>query len=167
MKKRFQWIIAHTLKWEGGETVDTGGYTKYGISQKAYPHLDIKSMTLDEAKDIYFHDYYTKGPEFVDSGIVAVKYFDLCVNMGVKRATKVLQKASNRTNFVQPPLNRLVVDGEFGDKTENHVNATSPGVLSWLLVEAGMYYNKLARRDKYKPYLHGWLNRLYDFPERY
>lgn len=36
---------------------DPGGKTKYGISQKAYPALNIKALTLNEVKKIYFRDY--------------------------------------------------------------------------------------------------------------
>jgi len=31
--------------------------TKYGIAAKSYPHLDIKNLTLDQAKAIYMQDF--------------------------------------------------------------------------------------------------------------
>jgi lysozyme family protein len=50
--KAFQEIIAI----EGGlvnDKNDRGGLTKYGISQKAFPKVDIRNLTIDGAK-IYF-----------------------------------------------------------------------------------------------------------------
>ena len=52
-----QWI----LKVEGGlvdNPDDPGGLTKYGISQRAFPHLDIKNLTIQQACDIYYNNYY-------------------------------------------------------------------------------------------------------------
>jgi len=60
-------------RWEGGYTDDpndhgnwTGGRqgqgelkgTKYGISAASYPHLDIRNLTMQQADDIYFRDYW-------------------------------------------------------------------------------------------------------------
>ena len=52
--------------FEGGAIVtnnpaDQGGLTKYGISQAAYPGVDIENMTADTAKGIYGTDYWLKG----------------------------------------------------------------------------------------------------------
>lgn len=38
---------------------DRGGETKYGI-RKTYPDLDIPNLTLDEAKKIYFYDFWNE-----------------------------------------------------------------------------------------------------------
>ena len=55
-KKAFKEIIGI----EGGyvnNSNDKGGETKFGISKKAYPHLDIKKLTLKDAENIYYNDY--------------------------------------------------------------------------------------------------------------
>ncbi len=49
--------------WEGGYVIDPsdpGGMTKFGISKRAYPKLDIASLTRDEAVAIYYRDYWQK-----------------------------------------------------------------------------------------------------------
>ena len=49
----FQKALAFTLKWEGGYSNnhnDKGGETRYGISKKAFPDVDIENLTLDQAK---------------------------------------------------------------------------------------------------------------------
>lgn len=70
---------------------DSGGETKYGISKKAYPDLDICNLTLEQAKEIYKRDYWNrcKCDYLPDSLSVAV--FDFAVNSGVSRAVKYLQ----------------------------------------------------------------------------
>lgn len=50
-------------RWEdphltGKITHDAGGATKYGISQNAYPSLDISTITASTAKEITFKDYW-------------------------------------------------------------------------------------------------------------
>ena len=53
--------IENVIKHEGGyvnDPSDPGGETKYGISKKAYPKVDIKNLTLDDAIEIYKDDYW-------------------------------------------------------------------------------------------------------------
>ena len=56
---KFEDIIDDVLKREGGEKItkdpsDPGGTTKYGISQRAFPDLDIEALNEQQAKQIYF-----------------------------------------------------------------------------------------------------------------
>jgi lysozyme family protein len=81
---------------EGGVTDDAndpGGLTKYGISQAAYPSLDIRNLTLDDAKAIYKRDYWdrVRAGELVPP--LALLAFDAAVNNGVRRAIQWLQVA--------------------------------------------------------------------------
>ena len=39
---------------------DPGGETNFGICKRSYPDLDIKNLTKDIAKEIYFKEYYDK-----------------------------------------------------------------------------------------------------------
>ena len=53
----FEALMAH----EGGyanDPRDPGGETKYGISKRAYPAVDIRNLTLEAAKAIYKRDYW-------------------------------------------------------------------------------------------------------------
>jgi lysozyme family protein len=156
-------IVEHTLKWEGGETVDTGGHTKYGISKNAHPEVDIDSLTRDGAIAIYFEKYYAPACDRVYSFAVRAKYFDLGVNMGRRQATRLLQSAANEWladtgSKVEP----LIEDGLFGRKTAARVNLAGASLLPYFVLEATKYYNKLAKKRTYRKYLHGWLNRLLD-----
>src|SRR5208283_461080 len=88
--------------WEGTiyvKTVgDAGGATKFGISSKAYPNLDIKKLTRDDAIAIYYRDYWLKpdlgelaasGNPDVDS-LVRAKVFNMGVVMGPFTAKSLL-----------------------------------------------------------------------------
>ena len=57
----FDEIIDNVLESEGGyvnDKDDAGGETNMGISKKAYPDLDIKNLSKEEAKQIYYEDYW-------------------------------------------------------------------------------------------------------------
>ena len=87
-------IVNHTLEEEGGyvnDPNDKGGETNFGISKRAYPHVDIFNLTEDDAIDIYWKDYWVRGKcDKVPSKLQPI-YFDMCVNFGISGATKVLQ----------------------------------------------------------------------------
>lgn len=107
----FVWntAIKTTLGFEGGyvnDLKDSGGETKYGISKKAYPDLDIKSLTVEQAKEIYHKDYWDKCKcQFIPDAL-SIALFDFAVNSGVKRAIRYLQRALGVT-----------VDGVIGNQT--------------------------------------------------
>ncbi len=63
MEENFEKAMTFIFKWEGGyvnDGNDPGGETNFGISKRAYPNLDIKNLTKDEAKQIYYRDYWEK-----------------------------------------------------------------------------------------------------------
>ena len=81
---------------EGGisnSSDDPGGLTKYGISQRSYPGVDIANLTLDEAKAIYQRDYWDRAQcDRLPAGI-AFDVFDTAVNSGIGQAIRFLQRA--------------------------------------------------------------------------
>ena len=94
MDNNFTRALTFTLKWEGGysnDPNDPGGETKWGISKRAHPELDIKNLTEGEAAKIYHTNYWTplKCDKF--DLPMAVCVFDTAVNCGVHRTTKLLE----------------------------------------------------------------------------
>ena len=88
----FDVLIGH----EGGyvnHPGDPGGETKFGISKRAYPALDIKALTLGQAKAIYRRDYWI--PAGCDRAPEPLRFdlLDMAVNSGVKVAIRTLQRA--------------------------------------------------------------------------
>lgn len=72
---------------------DPGGETNWGISRRSYPHLDIKSLTREDAKKIYRNDFWARvhADELPDG--VAFQVFDFAVNSGIETAVRYLQRA--------------------------------------------------------------------------
>lgn len=100
----FDRCIPFVLKWEGGyvnHPDDPGGETKYGISKRAYPDLDIKSLTLDDAKSIYRRDYWDASNCDSFDLPLAVVVFDSAVNCGVGRAKTWLSRTSNWSDYIE------------------------------------------------------------------
>jgi len=99
----FDRAMEFILKWEGlysNDTRDSGGETKYGISHKAYPMLDIKTLGIEDAKLIYEKDYWkASGADKLDWPMCLV-VMDTAVNMGVGRAKGFAEKAFNWTDYL-------------------------------------------------------------------
>ena len=153
--------VSRVLKDEGGfvdNGADPGGETKFGISKRSYPHLDIRNLTRDDAIEIYFRDWWERLHfDQLPAGI-AGKVFDLAVNMGAHAAFVCLQRATRACG-------RLVVeDGILGDATRVAVLDCYPAaLLAALRSEAAAYYRELAARNgRDQEFLRGWLNRAYE-----
>lgn len=67
---------------------DPGGETKYGISKRAYPGVNIRELTLLDALAIYYKDYWYVGKN--EKFPVNLIVFDTAVNMGTKKAAQWL-----------------------------------------------------------------------------
>jgi hypothetical protein len=91
----FEEAFAGVIGVEGGYSSgenDPGGPTKYGISQRAYPSLDIKTLTLEQAQDIYRKDYWAPlQPDNLPAQL-AYEMFDFAVNSGCGRAVRCMQR---------------------------------------------------------------------------
>ena len=90
MKTAFDKAFDFVLTYEGGysnDPDDPGGVTKYGISKRYHPNVDVENLTIDEAKDIYRREYWTLSGCEQLTPQVAVVVFDTAVNCGVSRAT--------------------------------------------------------------------------------
>lgn len=138
------------LRKDGGLVVDTGGTTKYGISDKGdgivdgkFQGMEIKDLTMDQAITIYkarYWDVYISLKP-VSANLdnlptsLAVAIFDAGVNCGPARAVRWLGKGLENKNPT---------------KIVNDLR--------------GAYYFDLVSQDriKYGTYYKGWMNRLAD-----
>jgi len=133
---------------------DSGGVTKYGISQASFPGLDIASITRQDAKDIYFSKYWSplNCDAIVDQRLAGV-LFDHGVNAGTRRAAKTLQA-----------LVGVRIDGIIGTKSIAVINSAGDADLSLrYTLQRIAYYSGVAghRRSQLK-FLVGWINRALD-----
>lgn len=79
---------------EGGyvnNPADPGGETKFGISKRSYPDVDIANLTVDGAKAIYLRDFWS--PLGDADPAVTFQVFDFAVNSGIQTAIRKLQAA--------------------------------------------------------------------------
>lgn len=94
----FEKAIQKILRSEGGyvnDPNDKGGETKYGISKRSYPNVDIKNLTLAGAKAIYKRDFWDKvGGDLINDQSIADLLVDSAVNEGV---TPALNRAKSIT----------------------------------------------------------------------
>lgn len=156
----FQRLIGH----EGGYSNDerdpgnwTGGKirvgklkgTKFGLAANTYPNLDIKNITLAQAKEIYKKDWWDKlGGHGLHSAIT-FQLWDFAINAGKKRAIIELQQAAG-----------VIADGIIGPKTIVAVNALDLNdVLLSLTAERLKFYTSLSTWPTYGK---GWTNRVAD-----
>lgn len=110
------------LKHEGGyidHRNDPGGETKFGISKRSYPHLDIAALTVDDAKLIYLRDFWNVAGCTAVPETIRFDLFDTAVNSGVGRAVRLLQRAAGAAE-----------DGQLGPKTLQAISSMHPARLT-------------------------------------
>ena len=160
MEKPFLDAVEKTLRFEGGyamDSADPGGETKFGISARSYPHLNIRELTREKAIEIYYVDYWQKGGyAMFGNPELGGKLFDLGVNMGPGTAVRLLQRALNK---FKP--GDLTEDGRLGVKTLESANEfPMPALLmAELRLTAVAYYADLAVRKNMGRFLAGWVRR--------
>ncbi len=101
--------IQFVLRMEGEYTLDPkdpGGETKWGISKKSYPSLDILNLTVEQAKEIYQRDFWAACSCDDLPTVFACVVFDTAVNQGTTKAKRILQMTLG-----------VDVDGIIGPKT--------------------------------------------------
>jgi lysozyme family protein len=98
----FERAFSIVIGAEGGyvdDPQDPGGETKYGISKRAYPAVDIKNLTLEQARDIYLRDYWLAAGCHRGTEVMAILIFDCAVNQGVSRARQIASIANDPVSF--------------------------------------------------------------------
>lgn len=138
-------ILDGIIDREGGLTDDPrdrGGLTNWGISQRAYPELNIAKLTRADAAAIYERDYLRRYKlHELKSAQNAEIVCDWIVNCG-----PIIIRTLQRVLKVTP-------DGQLGAQTLRAIDAADPKVLLNARLD---YYVRLADH----PFLLGWVNRL-------
>jgi lysozyme family protein len=142
----FKMVIGH----EGGYSFDRrdpGGETKYGISKRAFPFLDIKNLTLEHAKEIYRQDYWNRLKLDQMPECIRFDLFDAAVSSGVRGAAIMLQKACE-----------VIPDGTIGPQTIQAANSMDPEQLDKRL--SGQRLLFLTDLKTFPTYGRGWVKRV-------
>lgn len=130
---------------------DRGGETKYGIAQKANPEISVYTLDLNGAMDVYFNKYWLRGKCDRIPYPVSLIHFDGCVNHGVARANKFLQRAVG-----------VVDDGVIGNQTIQAVlNSAAPDLIRKISTIRTNFYQAIVNKDpSQRIFLNGWMRRI-------
>lgn len=140
-------MLDRLIAREGGyvnHPEDPGGETKYGISKRAYPDLDIKSLTIDDAKRIYYRDYFTRFSLHELRHEQTVEWvLDWVVNSGPGAIGRLQRELG------------LIRDYVVGPQTIKALNEMDDpkNILRWRL----KFFTEIPPKH---PFLRGWVNRL-------
>lgn len=146
----FEDIIGRIISMEGGYVADSrdpGGETKYGISKRSYPDVNIRALTRDQAVAIYKRDYWAKIKGDMLPPRLAYQVLDASVNHGVSQAVKWLQKCVGANP-----------DGIIGPLTIASANTADSAVATMLFnAERIDFYTSLTT---FSVYGKGWTRRI-------
>lgn len=140
--EHFDRAMVFVLRWEGGGTLtddpnDPGGLTKYGISQKANPDVDVAALTEEKAKALYRERYWDRIDGDALPWPLCLAVMDYSVNSGTARADRAM--AELRCDPASAPLLAAY--------------ELTAGRMAFLL--------RLAeRRRSMRIYVRGWMNRV-------
>lgn len=134
--------------WTGGRVgVGLLKGTKFGIAANTYPDLDIKNLTLGEARAIYRRDWWDKIAADALPPAVVFQMWDFAVNAGMGTARRGLQYAAG-----------VAQDGKIGPLT---IAAVTMADMNDLLMKFNAYrlrhYTSLST---WATFGKGWTNRV-------
>lgn len=168
-EKAFQYTMYHETGGDpdGGyvnDPRDPGGETKWGISKRSFPNVNIRDLSEGQAKDIYKLEFWN--PMKLDrlhDEEVAIELFDTAVNCGVTAAVAIAQKSVNDLNRA---YRRTAIreDGKMGPITEAHLNywimKDKDALLALMNIQQGIRYLGIIRRSPVMIYaLRSWMRR--------
>jgi lysozyme family protein len=152
----FNRVIEVVLRNEGGDAIvenpsDPGGLTRWGVSQRSYPLLDIRNLTKERAIDIYYQDYWLKGDfELLTNPDLILDLFDMSVNVGLRTAIKLLQRMVG-----------TIDDGYIGQITTNAISSFEDDIVEEYKKRRKLFYVTLAQnKPTLRVFLKGWLARV-------
>jgi lysozyme family protein len=142
----FDRIIGH----EGGyvnDPKDPGGETKWGISKRSYPDLNIAALNRSDAKIIWRRDFWdtinaTKLPRSV-----VFQVFDFAGNSGIQTAIRHLQRAVDAAD-----------DGYWGPVSEAKASLTNEHDILMRLNAFRLIY--MTNLSTWSTHSRGWTRRI-------
>lgn len=155
--KAFAFLLGH----EGGDhndAADPGGRTKYGVSTRWFPDVDMDTLTLDGAAELY-RDKFWKPYRFDQVAKVharlGIKLLDTAIWQGPAIAVKVLQVALNDVIAAE-----LRVDGLLGAAT---IGAVARAKETNVLASYAAHLINVVERGN-PAFVRGWVRRAMEIP---
>jgi lysozyme family protein len=138
---------------ETNDPQDPGGRTKYGISSRYHPEVDLDSLTLEKAQEFFRKEYWDKPRiDLISNEVLAEKVFISCVLPGRSVAIRKLQIACTHLGA------NLDIDGILGPKTAKWINDyRHPSALIEAYKTLINHYFLMLGNERY---VAGWVTRL-------
>jgi lysozyme family protein len=146
----FDECFKHVVGIEGGyvnDPHDPGGETKFGITKRSYPFLNIAALSLEQAKAIYKKDYWDKCRCDELPAPLNLYTFDAAVNQGIEPAILILQKTLG-----------VVGDGKIGSQTIAAAQNAPQEAAALYMADRAIRYTGTRNFDRYG---RGWMKRLF------
>lgn len=135
---------------EGGysnDPNDPGGETNWGISKRSYPHINIRDLTREQAKEIYRTDFWLRiNADALPDG-VAFQLFDFAVNSGIETAVRYFQRALG-----------VADDGHWGPVSQQATNSASETDMIMMLNAERLDF--MTRLKNWPNASRGWARRI-------
>lgn len=147
--------ISLVIQVEGGyvnDPADPGGETKFGISKRAFPDLDIRELQETDARRIYLEQYWNPNrcgemPHGLD-----LLFFDSCVNQGPRAATLILERTLLRA--LRRPAQGVISD----EVLAAAVSQDRLELMDLFCAERAVWY---IGSQRIGVYARGWMRRLF------
>lgn len=170
----FHWALQKTLHHEGGfvdNPADPGGATYRGVSLRFLRSEgididgdgdidinDIRALADNKTDDmldtIYFKHFWQPAKcDKITSELISAKVFDMAVNMGIRQAWRITQRAAGE----------LLVDGLVGPKSIERVRQLDSQdyfLLAKMRTEQTKFYlDLMVRKPELNAFRLGWMRR--------
>lgn len=169
----FEFVFACAIGVEGGfvdHPADKGGPTKFGITigtlkswrGSAVSSKDIKNLTLEEARQIYYEKYFVPNNlTYLSDKKIACVLFDQIINQGASAPSRRAVDTLREMGLYDGADTRLTP--EVCSKLEALQWAgKSDEFLIRYLVKSQQYYGDIVRRNpSQQVFLRGWINRTH------
>ncbi|MBC7954058.1 MAG: hypothetical protein H7Z12_19850 [Rhodospirillaceae bacterium] len=165
----FNALARDLLNDEGGSALtnratDKGGQTRFGISKRSHPDVDVVNLTRDGALAIYRAKYFDTARVAELPTVLAKMVFDGAVNHGVPSAGFMLQSAYNQLiqDLDIAGADPLKADGVTGDKTIAAIAALDPvQILALTTLFCSQRMIRYGSDATWSANGHGWSRRLW------
>lgn len=172
----FEKALAETLEFEGGysdDPADYGGKTKCGITEAVARHHGyegpMRALPPEKINEIYRKDYWNRirlNEIAAYHEPLALKLFDIAVNMGIDDAANFLQRSINTLSRNQEIYPYLKVDNVIGSKTiatlkKLGCDGEKTVILRMINVLQGAKYLWICEKDStQEKFIRGWYRRV-------
>ena len=163
--------VGAVLDDEGGyidNRADRGGPTKFGISHRDYPTLDIKNLTRDAAIALYYRDFWIKFSLDLLPASISAKVFNVVVLMGPHSAILCLQQALQACGYavshdgvIGPQTAFAANDLNFKYHTASALDFPQPLLAAFRSEVAGQLRIRIALNSNFQQFARDWIGRAY------